>query len=217
MLTSHLQRQGPPLPFWQGALQLRRGARGCFHEARPSPTSRALREHLRFLMKVGCSVTSPHPKRGPNFKGCRCCCVPWCTCTHWPWWDGPWPHSRSQHTGSSPSLSSPVSYPACDLPSSHLPQICGWTRFSQFCVQLQLVCHLPRQPKCSRCSAVKTCPGKPGPTASPSTKFCFPPGKLGDRNCSLGFGIDLTIYATSDSSMHFLIYDPVFWLSRFGS
>lgn len=72
-----------------------------------------------------------------------------------------------QHAGSSlwPSLSSPVSYPACDLPSSHFPWICGWTSFSQSCV-----CSFNWFAACQDRPAVKTCPGKPGLTASPSTQ-----------------------------------------------
>lgn len=70
------------------------------------------------------------------------------------------------------------------------------------------------EPKCSRSLAEET---RTDSIFIHEKKFFSSPGQLRDRNHSLGFGICLASYTTSDSPMYFLIYYPVFWLLQFGS
>lgn len=107
-------------------------------------------------MEGGCSVTPPHHGGDEFQERCRRCWVPWVHMHPRPWQCGPWPPTAPLHHR----------FPLTSLPPPQQPfpmALCLDKLQSELCVHLGLVCHLLRQPKCSHCPAMRTCPGKPSP------------------------------------------------------
>ena len=221
LLPSRLQGQGPPLPRWQWSLdgstaaaakpRVETGVGDSLHEAKPRIES-SERHRLQSLMAGGCSVAPP------QHRGDR---IP----------------SRVQMLLCASGVSVPAgrggAAPGPTLPAAHrqLPVTIAFLYPAAVShgsaagqASLRALCAAATRLPLAKTAQVLLLPSRedvPRETGGDSvpvhTTFFSSPGQLGDRNCSLGFGFDLASYATSDSSMYFLIYDPIFWLSQSGS